>query len=255
MYVKRVYTRSASYCRLLLLKRLDYNNWSSETVASNDDGYYAGDGRNYTGGLSHLVFDSSNTPHVIFSDIASAHWGENRSNVFNIGNIRYGVFEDGAWNITTIYRQPMPTAFYNATEMHGMCLVISDNIDTIRVIGEEMVITGENQYSRKLLSLAWVNIDSIVGNTTSNFYYALDQNYPNPFNATTIIKYQIPNLSFVSIKIYDGLGNEIITLVNEFKVPGIYEVNFDGTLLASGVYFYQLKVDKYTEIKKMILLK
>ncbi len=77
MYMKRVYTRSAVYCKLFLLKRVGMDNWQTEIVAEGDDGYYAGDGRTYTGGLSHLVFDSNNTPHIIFSDIASAHWGEN----------------------------------------------------------------------------------------------------------------------------------------------------------------------------------
>jgi len=90
--------------------------------------------------------------------------------------------------------------------------------------------------------------------------YALSQNYPNPFNPTTTIKYSIPKLSFVTIKIYDVLGSEVAALVNEEKPGGTYEVEFnghsdEGQNLTSGVYFYQLKAGSYVETKKMILLR
>ena len=85
--------------------------------------------------------------------------------------------------------------------------------------------------------------------------YSLLQNYPNPFNPTTTIKYQIPELSFVTIKVYDVLGNEIATLANEEKPVGSYEVEFDGSELTSGIYFYKLQAGDFIETKKMILLK
>jgi|GEM_PF-3473252 len=85
--------------------------------------------------------------------------------------------------------------------------------------------------------------------------YSLLQNYPNPFNPTTMISYQVPNDGFVTLKIYDMLGREVKTLVNEFKSQGKYSVTFDASHLASGVYFYQLKSGNYASIKKMILLK
>jgi len=85
--------------------------------------------------------------------------------------------------------------------------------------------------------------------------YILEQNYPNPFNPTTTIKYSIPELSFVTLKVYDVLGNEIANLVNEAKSAGSYEVIFDGTGLPSGIYFYQLKEGSFIQTKKMILLK
>ena len=80
-------------------------------------------------------------------------------------------------------------------------------------------------------------------------------NYPNPFNPTTIISYQLPKEGMVTIKIFDALGREVKTLVNEFKLHGKYTVSFDASNLASGVYFYQLKSGNYASIKKMILLK
>jgi hypothetical protein len=95
----------------------------------------------------------------------------------------------------------------------------------------------------------------------SDFY--LYQNYPNPFNPTTKIKYSIPSVTLrqaqsdnnVTLKVYDVLGTEITTLVNEQKQPGTYEVEFEGTNLASGIYFYQLKAGTFIETKKMILLR
>jgi len=85
--------------------------------------------------------------------------------------------------------------------------------------------------------------------------YALYQNYPNPFNPTTTIKYQIPELSFVTLKVYDVLGSEIITLVNEEKLAGTYQVSFNGAQFTSGVYIYKLESDYFVDVKKMILLK
>jgi hypothetical protein len=85
--------------------------------------------------------------------------------------------------------------------------------------------------------------------------FSLYQNYPNPFNPTTQIKYSIPQLSFVTIKVYDLLGKEIKTLVNEEKPIGNYEIEFDGSSLASGVYFYRIQSDNFSDVKKFILLK
>jgi len=85
--------------------------------------------------------------------------------------------------------------------------------------------------------------------------YSLAQNQPNPFNPTTSIKYSLPEQQFVSLKIFDILGKEVATLVNEIKPAGNYEVNFDASNLSSGVYFYQLRAGNFTEMKKMILIK
>ncbi|HSP88666.1 MAG TPA: CotH kinase family protein [Ignavibacteriaceae bacterium] len=79
--------------------------------------------------------------------------------------------------------------------------------------------------------------------------------YPNPFNPVTIIRYAIPQTSFVNIKVFDILGNEITTLINEEKPVGIYEINFNASYLSSGVYFYSLETGNYTSVKKLILLK
>ncbi len=98
--------------------------------------------------------------------------------------------------------------------------------------------------------------------------FKLEQNYPNPFNPTTKIRYSIPippsssplangrsEVGLVILKVYDILGNEVTTLVNEQKEPGYYEVDFNASSFASGVYLYRLQSGDYISIKKMLLLK
>jgi len=85
--------------------------------------------------------------------------------------------------------------------------------------------------------------------------YELSNNFPNPFNPSTTIRYQIPQDGIVTLKIYDILGSEVATLVNEEKVAGKYEVNFNASSLASGVYIYKIQAGSFINSKKMILLK
>jgi hypothetical protein len=90
--------------------------------------------------------------------------------------------------------------------------------------------------------------------------FSLDQNYPNPFNPITKIKYTIPSegtslMKSVQLKVYDVLGNEVATLVNEEKRAGNYEITFNAANLPSGIYFYQLKAGEFVSTKKLMLLK
>jgi len=86
-------------------------------------------------------------------------------------------------------------------------------------------------------------------------FLSLKQNYPNPFNPNTKISLQSPIGSHQTLKIYDVLGNEVATLVNEYKPAGSYEVDFDANELSSVVYFYKLQAGDFVETKKMILLR
>jgi hypothetical protein len=85
--------------------------------------------------------------------------------------------------------------------------------------------------------------------------YSLSQNYPNPFNPTTKIKFDVVRLGDVKIVVYDVMGREVQSLVNESLQPGTYETSFDGSTLNSGVYFYKLVADGFTETKRMLLIK
>jgi hypothetical protein len=108
--------------------------------------------------------------------------------------------------------------------------------------------------------IAWYENQGPVGIDDMNPLVVPDKfhlynNYPNPFNPTTKINYQLAEISFVALKIYDVLGNEIATLVNEENPAGIYEVEFNGNGMPSGIYFYQLRSGNFIETKKMVLLK
>ncbi|MBI5020633.1 MAG: T9SS type A sorting domain-containing protein [Ignavibacteriales bacterium] len=93
-----------------------------------------------------------------------------------------------------------------------------------------------------------------IENTTPTTF-RLQQNYPNPFNPITKIKYQIPEDTRVSFKIFNVLGEEIKTIVNEYQSAGYKEITFNGEDLPSGFYFYRLQTDKFTDVKKMLLVK
>ena len=96
-------------------------------------------------------------------------------------------------------------------------------------------------------------INLISGEVPSD--YNLSQNYPNPFNPTTNIKFSIPTQGFVTLKVFNSLGKEVATLVNGNTNVGTYEVDFDAGSLTSGVYFYRLQSDNFTETKRMMLIK
>jgi hypothetical protein len=85
--------------------------------------------------------------------------------------------------------------------------------------------------------------------------YQLYQNYPNPFNPVTKINFDIPKQGLVTMKVYDVLGREVRTLINEVKSPGKYSIDFNGMELSSGVYFYRLESNGFTDIKRMVLIK
>jgi hypothetical protein len=97
-----------------------------------------------------------------------------------------------------------------------------------------------------------VNVEDII---TTPLIFSLEQNYPNPFNPSTKISWQSPIGSWQSLKIYDIIGNEVATLVNEYRDAGNYEVVFNAVSLSSGIYFYQLESGNYFQTRKMILMK
>jgi hypothetical protein len=85
--------------------------------------------------------------------------------------------------------------------------------------------------------------------------YSLSQNYPNPFNPVTKINFALPKQGFVSLKIYDVLGREVRNLVSEVKSAGTYSVDFNASEFSSGIYFYKLEADGFSDIKRMMLIK
>jgi len=138
--------------------------------------------------------------------------------------------------------------FSGTPDRCGISIQITDatGSGTAVTLGSEMYIDD------LLLSM---DVVSDVEDEIQPLTFQLKQNYPNPFNPSTKINYQISQNDFVSLKVYNILGNEVTTLVNENKPAGSYEVNFDASLLSSGTYFYKLQAGSFVETKKMILLK
>jgi len=122
---------------------------------------------------------------------------------------------------------------------------------------DSKVVSGNYFYRLKQIDFdGTINYSNELSITiTAPIDFLLEQNYPNPFNPSTKIKYQIAETGFVSLRVYDVLGSEITTLVDEEKPAGNYEVEFRDTELLSGVYFYQLHAGSFVETKKMVLMK
>ena len=146
-----------------------------------------------------------------------------------------------------------------------------DNFDLIHLYGEEwengqwipenepLKVTNPDGilfvYLAKEIFLYYSKPISVKNEKNISYEFNLLQNYPNPFNPVTTINYQLPETGFVTLKVYDILGREVTTLVNEEKSRGQYSINFDATAFASGIYIYQIRVNEYVSSKKMLLLK
>ncbi|WP_244405194.1 T9SS type A sorting domain-containing protein [Ignavibacterium album] len=159
-------------------------------------------------------------------------------------------FDDNFWTLFSTENSPIPFNIFTT----GITDSKNNKIYGLRA--------PTNFHPTGYVGLIFFNEDSVVitsveENISQLNNYELNQNYPNPFNPTTTIEYAIPNGSrnLVTLKVYDLLGNEVTTLVNEYKEAGRYKVEFNATDLPSGIYFYKLQVASFTSVKKMILLK
>jgi hypothetical protein len=131
-------------------------------------------------------------------------------------------------------------------------------IDSLKNVGSGSIFyrlkstanDGSFQYNGEVEMFVTTSVAISVPNK-----YALSQNYPNPFNPTTTINYQLQKAGSVSLKVYDMLGREVVTLVNEGKTAGYFSVVFDASRMSSGTYIYRLQSGTFTEVKKLVLLK
>jgi dipeptidyl aminopeptidase/acylaminoacyl peptidase len=184
----------------------------------------------------------------------------------------YKVHPDGTGLTALTSFTTTRAVFYNAGAWtpDGSKIVVAASINGVR--GLYAIATDGSRGRAILPGTAGVTVD-FVGNVTGNInitltdvadgkqpqvlptQYKLEQNYPNPFNPSTIIKFQVPSSNLVSLKVYDILGREVATLVNEVKQPGSYEVTWNATAYASGVYFYRLKAGDFAQTKKLLLLR
>jgi hypothetical protein len=113
-----------------------------------------------------------------------------------------------------------------------------ETLDTFGIMGLKDFVTGVEDITETLPTI-----------------YSLDQNYPNPFNPATMINFSVPKEEFVTLNVYNSIGQIVATLVNESKSAGTYQVDFNAADLSSGIYFYKITAGNFTETKKMILMK
>jgi hypothetical protein len=205
-----------------------------------------------------LVYDESDGGFTIiqtaFINVNSPNGGE----VWSVGSIH-----NITWNSTDVLDVKIElstnngaswTTVADSTPSSGIFSWTVPNTPSIQSL---IKISDINNSSTKDESDSLFTIDPVVNTNSESIpeQFALYQNYPNPFNPSTTIHYQISELSFVVLKIFDVMGNEIATLVNEEKFIGGYEVELDASTLPSGVYFYRLQAGSFVETKKMVLMK
>lgn len=178
-------------------------------------------------------YQSTNTPQVIYEGNQQKYFGDQILD-------------------RKIYHFPNSLFYSNYSLTKGIGL---DSLSTVFDLGyinfwlKGCIINGKVIGDTSLV----VGITDENQNTPSEF--SLSQNYPNPFNPETVISYQLPVNSKVSLKVYDILGNEVAILVNEEKPAGKYQVNFNGKNLSSGIYFYKITSERFTAVRKMLLIK
>ncbi|HSD63435.1 MAG TPA: T9SS type A sorting domain-containing protein, partial [Ignavibacteriaceae bacterium] len=162
-----------------------------------------------------------------------------------------GTFDEVIYDQSNIYQYSSLSYEVNTSGIGNrevyLRLAADDNFDLDYSLAE-IYSTGDLLQKTKHTTIDYEGVKAVKA-------YELSNNFPNPFNPTTIINYQLPRTGFVTLKVYDILGKEVTTLVNEQKTQGRYSVNFNASHLASGVYIYQIRVNDYVSSKKMLLLK
>jgi photosystem II stability/assembly factor-like uncharacterized protein len=220
----------------------------------------------YTGGYAVRI--GINCKGVIYvlrrsgEILRSTNFGNSFQTINNNLPIEYTFLKDIDFNSDDeIYLATKNGLYVSANDGNDWYLMdesnVSKNINLLNFDSEDRLYAGST------VSGVYRSIDllvNIIDDYITATKYFLSQNYPNPFNPLTKIKYQIPEFSYVTIKVYDVLGNEIATLINEEKPAGSYEVEFSvgrdsSPDIATGIYFYRINAGAFVETKKMILLK
>ncbi len=145
---------------------------------------------------------------------------------------------------------------YAAPNSNSFDIAIRIKIDSLNHVYIAGTGNGQGFVNPDLINIKYSQIIGINKISTEiSKSHSLSQNYPNPFNPNTVISFQLPVNNFVTLKVYDMLGREISTLINEQLKPGTYEIDWDASGFPSGVYFYKIIANDYSDTKKMILIK
>lgn len=159
------------------------------------------------------------------------------------------------WSEVISYNGNMQTWTYQYFDITSFCNG-SSNVRVRFRLTSDNGVNYDGWYVDDIKILGYQGPATGIGNWyVTPFKYALSQNYPNPFNPSTGIRYEIPNSSFVKLVVFDALGREVRTLVNEKQSPGTYEITFNASQYPSGVYYYKLTAEEFSDTKRMVLIK
>lgn len=173
------------------------------------------------------------------TDKRTAYTWRDDGNSFPPGRLDYQIYSNSVINVEKDF--VIQTEVMNASRLNQYGLQLQDT-------------RTASDHFPKVADLSFDTI-TIVPYQNDLVEFRLEQNYPNPFNPKTNIRFRIPDFRFVSLKVYDILGNNVATLMNDYLSAGEYKVEFNARELPSGIYFYQLIAGNYLETKKMLLLK
>lgn len=192
-------------------------------------------------------------------------WQENNWLNFGMGSFEYDVNNNCVleiWEIASNNNwENWFRIFYEYDDNNNLIHLFGEEWENDQWVPENEVLKVTNPdgilygYLAKEIFLFYRNPTSVGSEKNIADGFNLLQNYPNPFNPNTVISYNIPVHSLVTLNIYNLLGEKIKTLIQQEQAPGKYQINFDGNNLPSGIYFYQLKADKFQQTKKMLLLR
>ena len=196
--------------------------------------------------LSEIKVDEDSIPADGTSQALITISPKNNSDTLLASGLEIILTKSGDGTLSPIF--DLGNGIYEAT-ITAPTVIGSDTISAKVVLGNDTVSIFTK------ITVQYISPVSVIEDEIAADRFYLYQNYPQPFNPSTKIKYQLPEVSTVTLKIYDVLGKEVATLVNETKSAGTYEVVFDATGLTSGIYFYTLNAGSFSETKKMILTK
>jgi photosystem II stability/assembly factor-like uncharacterized protein len=238
------------------------SNWSIVYTAPSGLNFHVAKARNNTsiwavrseGGISKYTATLSENINFIIWKISELK--SNVDELVSTGNLRHA--------FAIVLNNSLNAASNQLSQGHSNIAVIKMLL--FKFLVNNLINRGflTEQLGEPLITSANEIIELIQGLNNDNDYpvrtseasqYSLNQNYPNPFNPKTNISYTVQKKGLVKLIVYDALGREVNTLVNKVMDAGTHSVSFDGSLLSSGVYFYRLTAEGYTDIKKMVLIK